>query len=270
MFDNKPKFGPEHHSAGTIIFQQGDEPDNFYIITRGIVEVLYQPPDSLDELIDALGPGDYFGEVGLMRHSRRMATVRAKTDVDLMVMDYQTFQGWIESSPFVAAEIDSVVEERLEVALELPEPLPDHEPIGMLRYLDKEGDSKEVSIEETAEQFKKGAVILKQGDPPDKFYIIIEGFVTVSYTMPDGRVQTIAHLTSGDYFGEIGLLEGTPRIATVTALTDVKLLSFDQEIFKSWMQKSPSSKDDIQREATRRRQDTGRLTGPLSDKARGQ
>lgn len=263
MFKNKPKFGPEHYPAGTIIFEQGDEPDNFYIITRGVVEVLHQPPDALDELIDVLGPGDYFGEVGLVRRSRRMATVRAKTDVDVMSMDYATFGNWIDSSPVVAAEIDSVIEDRLLVAFEWPEPLPEDEEPGMLQYLEKpEGPEEESLPEETTELFQKGEVILRQGAAPDKFYIIIDGFVTVSHTLSDGREQTIAHLTSGDYFGEIGLLDGTPRIATVTALTKVKLLAFDRDTFKSWMNKSPGSKDDIQKEAHRRRVDTGKLAPP--------
>lgn len=265
MFENKPKFGPEHYPAGTVIFRQGDEPDNFYIITRGMIEVLYQPPDALDELIDILGPGDYFGEVGLMRRSRRMATIRAKSDVDVMAMDYMTFRNWIDSSPVIAAEIDAVIEERLLAAQEFPEPLPEHEPIeGMLRYLEDNAQA-ESEEEETVEHYAKGDVIIRQDDPPDKFYVIIEGFVTVSHTMSDGRKQTIAHLTSGDYFGEIGLLDGSPRIATVTALSDVKLLCFDRETFATWMQKSPGSKDDIQREATRRRKDTGILTTPQND-----
>ena len=263
MFEQKPKFGPEHFSAGSIIFHQGDEPDNFYIITRGIVEVLHQPPDALDELIDVLGPGDYFGEVGLVRHSRRIATVRAKTDVAVMSMDYATFSNWIDSSPVVAAEIDSVVEQRLLAAFEWPEPLAEDTSADMLQHAQKATDrAEEPALKETTEQFKKGEMILRQGDPPDRFYIIIDGFVTVSHKLSDGREQTIAHLTSGDYFGEIGLLDGTPRIATVTALTDVKLLSFDRDTFKSWMFKSPGSKDDIQKEARRRRIDTGRLSPP--------
>ena len=95
MLENKPKFGPEHFAAGADIIRQGDVPDKFYIVTRGQVEVVLQPPDGLDAVIDHLGPGDFFGEVGLLHQSRRMATVRAETAVDVMAMDYQTFRDWI-------------------------------------------------------------------------------------------------------------------------------------------------------------------------------
>lgn len=260
MSETKPKFGPEHYPAGTIIIREGDEPDKFYIITRGIVKVLHQPPDGLEEVIDELGPGDYFGEVGMVRRSRRMASVRAHTDVDVMAMDYQTFTNWMTSAPEVAEEIDAVIEERLLNASEMPEPLTEDKASLTAKSLAK-GKTEETA-EETAVHHHKGDVIIRQGDPADMFYVIIEGFVTISYNRSDGTQQTVGHLTSGDYFGEIGLLDGSPRIATVTALTDVKLLSFDRDTFKNWMHKSPGSQDDLRREATRRRKDTGMLSTP--------
>lgn len=260
MSETKPKFGPEHYPAGTIIIREGDEPDKFYIITRGMVNVLHQPPDGLEEVIDQLGPGDYFGEVGMVRRSRRMASVRAQTDVDVMAMDYQTFTNWMTSAPEVAEEIDAVIEERLLNAGEMPEPLTEDKASLTAKSLAK-GKPEEMA-EETAVHHHKGDIIIRQGDPADMFYVIIEGFVTISYNRPDGTQQTVGHLTSGDYFGEIGLLDGSPRIATVTALTDVKLLSFDRDTFKNWMHKSPGSQDDLRREATRRRKDTGMLSNP--------
>lgn len=260
MLENKPKFGPEHYDAGDIIIQQGDEPEKFYIITRGQVEVLYQPPDGLDTVIDHMGPGDYFGEVGMLRRSRRMATVRANTAVDLMAMDYQTFMSWMQSGPEVADEIDATIEERLLNANEPPQPLAD-DPSLLAASLAADVANQQTAVEATC-QFQAGDIIIHQGDTADKFYVIIEGFVTVSHTAADGYQQTIDHLSRGDYFGEIGLLDGSLRIASVTALTDVKLLAFERDVFKNWMHKSPSSHDDLRREAVRRRNDTGRLTLP--------
>lgn len=261
MAEQKPRFGPEHFAAGEFIIRQGDEPDKFYIITRGQVEVVLQPADGLDEVIDQLGPGDHFGEVGMVRRSRRMASVRALTDVDVMGMDYQTFTNWIDSAPEVADEIDAVIEERLLHASEIPEQFTEAEPKGMLAHL-AEGAADEDTAVPPALFFPKETIIIHQGDPSETFYVIIEGFVTVSHVATDGREQTVTHLTTGDYFGEIGLLDGRPRIATVTALTDVKLLAFDRDTFKNWMRKSPGSQDELRREATRRLKDTGMLSAP--------
>ncbi|HRQ40330.1 MAG TPA: cyclic nucleotide-binding domain-containing protein [Chloroflexota bacterium] len=261
MAEQKPRFGPEHFAAGDYIIRQGDEPDKFYIVTRGRAEVILQPADGLDEVIDQLGPGDYFGEVGMVRRSRRMASVRALTEMDVMGMDYQTFMNWMNSAPEVADEIDAVIEERLLNAGEIPEQFTEAVPQGMLAYLEESAPTEDTAVPPSL-FFAKDSVIIHQGDPSDTFYVIIEGFVTVSKVTTDGRYLTINHLTTGDYFGEIGLLDGSPRIATVTALTDVKLISFDRDTFIAWMRKSPGSQEDLRREASRRRKDTGALSAP--------
>lgn len=261
MPETKPKFGPEHYPEGTIIIQQGDEPEKFYIITRGRVEIVMQPPDGLDEVIDEIGPGDYFGEVGMVQRRRRMATVRAQTAVDLMAMDYQTFMNWMNSAPEVADEIDAVIEERLLNQNE-DQPVPVHMPLDLLAESGQDGGGEDETAVPPTVQYPKDTLIIRQGDLADKFYVIIEGFVRISRNLPDGTERTINHLTIGDYFGEIGLLDGSPRIANVTAVTPVKLLSFDRDIFKEWMRKSPSSQEDLQREADRRRIDTGMLSLP--------
>lgn len=257
MFENKPKFGPEQFPAGKDIIQQGDVPDKFYIITRGKVAIVLQPPDGLDAVIDYLGPGDFFGEVGLLHQSRRMATVRAETAVDVMAMDYQTFRTWIESSPLVAQEIEALAAERTRDTGPL-EPVP---PLDMQKLPDDIDNIVETAVE-TAEQYEVGDHIIRQGEQPERFYVIVEGFVKVTHTNAKGEERVVNYLTAGDYFGEIGLLEGGERIATVTAVTRVKVVSFDRNTFRRWMLRSPSSQDDIAETAAQRRKDTGLLSLP--------
>ena len=254
MFENKPKFGPEHFPAGADIIQQGDVPDKFYIITRGKVSVVLQPPDGLDAVIDYLGPGDFFGEVGLLHQSRRMATVRAETAVDVMAMDTQTFRSWIESSPLVAQEIEALAAERTRDTGPL-EPAP---PLDLEKLPE---DMVETAMKST-DQYKVDDHIIRQGEQPDRFYVIVEGFVKVTHVDAGGKEHVVDYLTAGDYFGEIGLLEGGERIATVTAVTRVKVVSFDRNTFRRWMRQSPSSQDDIAETAARRRKNTGMLSPP--------
>jgi CRP-like cAMP-binding protein len=61
-----------------------------------------------------------------------------------------------------------------------------------------------------------GKVIVQQGQPGNEFVVIVDGFAVVSI---DG--QTVATLGPGDFFGEIALLDGGPRTATVTAESDL-------------------------------------------------
>jgi len=70
----------------------------------------------------------------------------------------------------------------------------------------------------------KGDIVFQEGDVGDCFFMIIEGSVEITKKLADGRVEVMATLKHGDYFGEMALLDGDPRSATVTALEDTKLL----------------------------------------------
>lgn len=74
--------------------------------------------------------------------------------------------------------------------------------------------------------FAPGERIVKEGDPGDEFYLIVDGDVDV-----DVGGTVVKRLGPGDYFGEIALLYQTPRTATVTAVTPLRTLSFDGSHF---------------------------------------
>jgi CRP/FNR family cyclic AMP-dependent transcriptional regulator len=80
-----------------------------------------------------------------------------------------------------------------------------------------------------------GTVIAAEGDPGVGLFVIVEGTTDVTI---GGRRK--ARLGPGDFFGEIALLDGGPRTATVTAATDVKLLGLTEWTFRGLMLEHPS------------------------------
>ena len=77
-----------------------------------------------------------------------------------------------------------------------------------------------------------GEAVVRQGDPADRFYIIESGAFTVTQAAGTGAEPVVLRKLGADaVFGEIGLLNRTPRTATVTADTDGLLLALEGEAF---------------------------------------
>jgi putative ABC transport system ATP-binding protein len=96
------------------------------------------------------------------------------------------------------------------------------------------------------ERFPAGAVIVRQGDPGDKFYVIKEGSVEV--IVSDGTTsRLVAALGKEDFFGEAALLTGAPRNATVVAKEDTELYSLSKEDFQAVIAASASFEEELRK-----------------------
>lgn len=78
---------------------------------------------------------------------------------------------------------------------------------------------------------KRGEQIIRQGELADRFYVIASGQVEVSQERADGASVVLRRMGPREGFGEIGLLSGIPRTATVTATEDGQLVALDKDEF---------------------------------------
>lgn len=79
------------------------------------------------------------------------------------------------------------------------------------------------SIGEIEQDFKAGDFIVREGDESQELYVIQTGSVEVTKNL-NGKDVTLTTMRKGDFFGEMSLLEGTARTATVRALDDTRIL----------------------------------------------
>ncbi|MBI3966287.1 MAG: cyclic nucleotide-binding domain-containing protein, partial [Chloroflexi bacterium] len=77
---------------GDTIVKQGDRADRFYIIAKGEVDVIREATGGAEYPIARLGPGQFFGEIGILTSARRTATVRAVTPVEVLAMEAGAFR----------------------------------------------------------------------------------------------------------------------------------------------------------------------------------
>lgn len=100
------------YAAGQEIVTEGDLPDLFYVISEGEV-VVARRDDGREVELRRMGPGEFFGEIGLLSFAPRSATVRAKTNVELLALDRKTFRSIVESSELTAEDLRRIARERL-------------------------------------------------------------------------------------------------------------------------------------------------------------
>ena len=94
--------------AGKHLLDQGRLPHEFFVIVGGEVEVLHD-----EKRLATLGPGDFFGEIALIEHGRRTASVVTTTPTTLAVMSPASFAAMRREMPEVALRIDDAIRERL-------------------------------------------------------------------------------------------------------------------------------------------------------------
>jgi CRP/FNR family transcriptional regulator, cyclic AMP receptor protein len=87
----------------------------------------------------------------------------------------------------------------------------------------------------TEVQFAPGESIVREGDPGDAFFVITSGKAVVEQ---DG--SQLRELGEGDFFGEISLIDGQPRTATITATDEVSTLTLGREQFQRLIDEHPS------------------------------
>lgn len=80
-----------HYDAGEFIFRRGEEPNNFYVLESGEVEVIRSQNGSGNEVVNVLGAGSFFGERALLGNRRRAMSIRARTPVNVLVLGRHVF-----------------------------------------------------------------------------------------------------------------------------------------------------------------------------------
>ena len=95
--------------------------------------------------------------------------------------------------------------------------------------------------------FPEGATLVREGEPGDRFLIIRNGSAVV-----DQGGRTLRHLGGGDFVGEISLIDGRPRSATVTATAPVEALCIDRDGFTRLMDEFPAVRHDLLNALTQR------------------
>lgn len=215
MFEVKVK-------AGDVVIRQGDDGDNFYVVENGKFQIYVAQADpATGQELNKQIRGEYenngsFGELALMYNQPRAATVVALTDGSLWAMDRNTFRRIVLKRAFKKRKEYEALFEKVSVL----QCLNGYERMNLCDALE-------------SKRFLNGQMIIVQGDQANGMYFIESGNVKIVKQREDGRVDEVAILGKGDYFGELALINHKPRAASVYATgDDVKLAFLDVKAFE--------------------------------------
>ena len=226
------KIQAKRFSAGKIICREGEPGNSLYIISHGKVAVSRRQPGAERIVLNELKAGDFFGEFAYFSNARRQATVEALEDTEVLEMTKDELQRVVGEFPTVSRVLFKFYKERvldnLLAASALFQTFPPEE-------------RREILEEVTLEEFPAGASVIEEGAPGDCLYIIKSGEVEVFTLDPKKEKLILATLHEGDYFGEISLLTGRARTASVKVLRAAELARLDKKNFDRIVARHPET-----------------------------
>jgi len=89
--------------------------------------------------------------------------------------------------------------------------------------------------------YRKGQVILHQGDQGDSLFVVVSGRVRIYTLSPDGHELSVWICDEGDFFGEMALLNGQPRSASAEAMQPTEVLLLHRQAFRNFLLSNPQA-----------------------------
>jgi NTE family protein len=207
-------------ASGQAVLRQGEVGDALFVIANGRFEVRQRHADGTEDVIDTIGRGDIFGEMQLVLGGVASASVVAAEQALVYRLQRQAFDEISASAPELLDTLARVVGRRLQ-RRQMLAVLP-----AMFGPLDA---SSLAALERrvTWLTLRSGEVLFRKGDRGDAWYVVTSGRLAVVEPAQHGRAQRlISEVGRGEGIGEMALLTGQPRSATVYALRDAELARF--------------------------------------------
>ena len=193
-----------HYSLGQPVCRAGEHGDFFFIVYSGRARVIAVNGAAEEVTVGALTRGNSFGEQGLLTNSPCQFTVRAASDLALLSLAKPEFERLLDEHPDLRQYFDKYISEisvrNFLKLCTILSPLSPQEIRDLLSSLE-------------IRDYAAGEAIIREGEAGDAFYILRNGSAEVIKESDSGKV--LNQLKSGDSFGELALLTGQTRAASV-------------------------------------------------------
>ena len=221
-------------SQGQFLIRQDDPGDSLYVILDGQFLVTRRNDRGEEVPLNRVDPGACVGEIAMVTGERRSASVRADRDSIVARLGKDALEHACRRAPQVAARLARIIVERLQRA----------ELRSLLFFGDQfKGMSQAVLKDLEAEMelmlCPSGACLMCEGDDCDGSYIVVSGRLRVTHQHGGGELRVATELGRGQTVGEMGILTGGKRTATVCAIRDTLMAKLSVEAFERLLRNHP-------------------------------
>jgi cGMP-dependent protein kinase 2 len=210
------------YDAGEVIFERNDPGSSMFGIAEGSVLVEVNPDDS--SITVPIEEGSIFGEVGLISGRRRGSTVRAAEPTIVLELSRTAALKLMATAPSAARAVNAISIER------------------QLLQMFGSGLTKAdvAELVEAAElvDVRAGKVVVEEGADDKDVYVIRRGSMIVEKSI-GGSPVFLSYLPAGSYFGEMAVIDGSARTATVKAAIKSEVVRFPGEAFVALLDRKP-------------------------------
>ncbi len=234
-----------HLEPGDVLVRQDEPATDLYLILRGRVGVHVARRDREPMLVEEIGPGGVTGEMALLSGERLGTTVVAIEPTDAARLARADFEHLAAKHPRALRQfLERILprlqrNELLQVLTEVFGAFDMHELAGIephLKWLYLPG----------------GQELFRAGDAGEDIFIVINGRLRVVAHEADGSERVLEEVGRCGMVGEVALLTGEPRAATIHAVRDTDLLRLSRETFDQLVEHHPRAMMQIAREAATR------------------
>lgn len=229
---------------GDTAVRQGDRGESLFVILSGRFEVVRTDETGRDVLLGELARGEYFGEGALLDATPRMATVRAKSSAELLVLDRSALDVFFALDPTHRECLRSGLDHRVKWAKARSMRPSVERVIAALGELTGGLDASALAQLEGEVEWvtlPRNMVLMRQGEPGDCLYLVVSGRLRVYGHLADGGEVQIGEIGPGESVGEMALLSNDPRTANVAAERDSELLRLSRSGFEHLVNDHPKT-----------------------------
>ena len=229
----------ESVDAGTVFFAENEKAsrlllkrDKMYYLLEGQVALVAK-----GQQVGAPKVGEIFGEMAAISDSPRSATAVAKSPCRVLSLDDKAFTAALQKKPEFALMMLGTMIMRLRAMIAKLSGVPTAADVKESRVFDKNllGQMQQGLGDNALVRYDRGKIIMVAGQAGALMYVVTEGKVAISI-----RGAIVERIGPGGVFGEMALVDQSPRAANAVAESDVSLLAINRNVFLNLVKSTPT------------------------------